>query len=1257
MNKFYLIFALIMGFAITAADAQTTLEGQVTDAETGEPILFGTVALYRGGNLVTGTQTDFDGNYSFNNIDPGTYDLEVSYVGFQTQRQTGVIVMAGRANRLNIELASGVALDEVVVVEYRVPLIEQDNTTSGGTLTGEQIRNLPMKDISALAATTAGLARQDGSDDINIRGSRSDATDYYIDGMRVSGRLIPQSEIDQMQVLTGGIPASFGDVSGGVISLTTRGPSNRFAGGVELETSEFLDPYGYSLANLNFSGPILRSRRDTTQSILGFRVSSQVRYQRDSRPSFTGVYQMNPDALKSLQENPVEYFGVTPFSMAEFERLAENGGNIEFRDIRRNNSRRDIDFTARLDARLSDNIDVSFTGTYSDRKDQFTPNNTPGAALGQTVGGSWGMFNYDRNPFQYSDVMRGTIRLRHRLGVQTRDLPEGEQARTSQLIRNAVYTIQASFQRRNTLNEDQVHRDNFFRYGYVGAFDVSWVPAVNELGYRNGWIDPISGDTLAHTGYTRRFSPNENNPLLYDPGMDINPILNNYNKGFAAVGNPSQVTDFLAHNGTRVGFLGSSYGLYANVGTVYNEYRKQQGDRYAVDLRASFEFLPGGSERGRHNIEIGMYYEQRESRDWRIRPNALWNIARLRANDHIIDVDTNMVIGSFQLPGFFDFQSGNPDSLFVFDEFANLIIEDGRGQFYRSVRDLKQVSLREYVNTDNIHPDDLDIDMFAPFELTDQNIMSFHGYSFTGSKLGSNVTFDAFWRRVDDEGRRTFDVAPFRPNYLAFYIQDRFTFRDIIFRLGLRMDRYDANTKVMRDPFSLYEVMTADDFYTEFDNLDRPGGVQDDFRVYTDGRESTSVLGFRKGEQWYDREGNPVNDGNVLFGGGVVTPFLTDFEEDIKARDFDVNRSFEDYKPQINWMPRLAFSFPISDDANFFAHYDILVQRPTSNNYASPMDYYYFEDAGRTPSANPNLRPEKTIDYEVGFQQRLTNSSALKIAAYYKEIRDQIQVRNLLFVASPVGQYQTFGNLDFGTVKGFSFQYDLRRTNNLQMVASYTLQFADGTGSSPTSQSGLTSRGNLRTLTPLSFDERHRFVVNLDYRYRSGRNYNGPMIGDFELFGNTGLNVQATAVSGRPYTKRLQPTRFGGSGFAGTINGARLPWSFYLDARLDRTFTLNYGTGDNSRPIFLNIYLRSENLLNTRNILGVYSFTGSAEDSGWLNSQFGRDNIRQLKEARGGIVPVGEEELPFLDQYQAALLAPGFFALPRRVYFGAVIEF
>nr|HQU55688.1 TonB-dependent receptor [Saprospiraceae bacterium] len=411
-----------------------------------------------------------------------------------------------------------------------------------------------------------------------------------------------------------------------------------------------------------------------------------------------------------------------------------------------------------------------------------------------------------------------------------------------------------------------------------------------------------------------------------------------------------------------------------------------------------------------------------------------------------------------------------------YEQFQTLVDEDPNLLFYKKVRDLTGQSVHDYVNVDALNPDDLSLDMFSVQELTDQGVIDYFGYDYLGNKIGNNVTFNDFFTSVYPDGRRQFLVAPNQPIYGAFYLQDKFTYRDIIFRVGLRVDRYDANTKVLKDPFSLYEIMNASDFYASTGQA-RPAPVEDDFKVYVDGDNSNKVVAFRRDEQWYYPNGTAANDGNLIFGGEIVHPKYVDPEADIKSRDFDPNTSFTDYTPQVNWMPRLAFSFPISDVANFFAHYDILVQRPPSNTLTTALDYYYFEDAGRTPSNNPALRPERTIDYEVGFQQKLSQSSALKISVYYKELRDMIQTRTYLYIPAPVNTYTGYGNLDFGTVKGFSFQYDLRRTANLEMTANYTLQFADGTGSNANSQRGLTTRGNIRTLLPLSFDERHRFVT------------------------------------------------------------------------------------------------------------------------------------------------------------------------------------
>ena len=173
-------------------------------------------------------------------------------------------------------------------------------------------------------------------------------------------------------------------------------------------------------------------------------------------------------------------------------------------------------------------------------------------------------------------------------------------------------------------------------------------------------------------------------------------------------------------------------------------------------------------------------------------------------------------------------------------------------------------------------------------------------------------------------------------------------------------------------------------------------------------------------------------------------------------------------------MPRIAFSFPISDEALFFAHYDVLTKRPTTANRLDPLDYFYLQTGNISRVNNPNLQPEKTIDYEIGFQQVLNTRSSLKISGFYREQRNQVALVNR--VGAYPQSYTTYGNIDFGTIKGITFAYDLRRSGNISMRASYTLQFADGTGSDPNAAERLiaTDQPNLRTIYPYNYDQRHQ---------------------------------------------------------------------------------------------------------------------------------------------------------------------------------------
>jgi CarboxypepD_reg-like domain/TonB-dependent Receptor Plug Domain len=311
MKYLYVFFLLGLGSTLFS---QTAVEGKIKAKTSGEPIMFGTIALYKNGVLITGSESDIEGNYFVSNLQPGTYDIEVSYLGYATNRTTGVLLKASQTTRLNFELEeSSVIMNEVVITEYRAPLVNVDNTTTGTVISGEKIMSLPVKGLNAIVATSAGVSTIDGGTP-SVRGSRTNETMYMIDGIRSFGS-VPQSEIDQLQIITGGIEAKYGDVTGGIISITTRGPSDKLTGGFDIETSAGLTPYGYNLGMGYLSGPILKNKKK--QTILGYRLSGQYRSEKDGSPSAVGVYRAPESIIRQIEENPLYLLGSSSLPSAE----------------------------------------------------------------------------------------------------------------------------------------------------------------------------------------------------------------------------------------------------------------------------------------------------------------------------------------------------------------------------------------------------------------------------------------------------------------------------------------------------------------------------------------------------------------------------------------------------------------------------------------------------------------------------------------------------------------------------------------------------------------------------------------------------------------------------------------------------------------------------------------------------------------------------------------------------------------------------
>ena len=118
-------------------------------------------------------------------------------------------------------------------------------------------------------------------------------------------------------------------------------------------------------------------------------------------------------------------------------------------------------------------------------------------------------------------------------------------------------------------------------------------------------------------------------------------------------------------------------------------------------------------------------------------------------------------------------------------------------------------------------------------------------------------------------------IPAFQPTYVAGFIQDKFAFDDLIFNVGLRVDRYDANQQVLKDRYLLHDAYTVG----EATGFSHPASVENDYVVYVDDfTNPTKITGYRSDNIWFDATGNEVDDPSIITqeSDGNVTPYLKD---------------------------------------------------------------------------------------------------------------------------------------------------------------------------------------------------------------------------------------------------------------------------------------------------------------------------------------------------------------------------------------------
>ncbi|MBI5402455.1 MAG: TonB-dependent receptor [Ignavibacteriae bacterium] len=176
-----------------------------------------------------GAVSGFNGDYKIESVPEGTYTLQVSYIGFKTVEYTNVKVKDGEQKEMNIELKiTSFTVDQEIVVIGDRPLLDIEMTSSSHITSSEEISKSIVTDIKDIVTMQAGVVKD--NDELYIRGGRNYENSFLLDGVSVQdplsgtgfGMQLSANSLEEVEVITGGYNAEFGQATSGVINARTK---------------------------------------------------------------------------------------------------------------------------------------------------------------------------------------------------------------------------------------------------------------------------------------------------------------------------------------------------------------------------------------------------------------------------------------------------------------------------------------------------------------------------------------------------------------------------------------------------------------------------------------------------------------------------------------------------------------------------------------------------------------------------------------------------------------------------------------------------------------------------------------------------------------------------------------------------------------------------------------------------------------------------------------------------------------------------
>ncbi len=368
-----------------------------------------------------------------------------------------------------------------------------------------------------------------------------------------------------------------------------------------------------------------------------------------------------------------------------------------------------------------------------------------------------------------------------------------------------------------------------------------------------------------------------------------------------------------------------------------------------------------------------------------------------------------------------------------------------------------------------------------------------------------------------------------KPIELSAYLQDKMEFKDMIINLGFRFDYFDSKGRILADP----KDPNINDPYLKANKYVNPTAPDSELVEYT--------LEEREAFWWKDAE------------------------------------------PKYQVSPRFGIAYPITDRGVIHFSYGHFFQTPqfrilygaNDGTDNSNPDLEISKTQSNTGFlSNADLKPQKTIMYEIGLQQQLSNDLGMDLTLFYRDIRDWVgaSVLNPTYLKSVA--YTQYINKDYSNVRGVTLSVSKRYANYFEASLDYTYMVTEGTASNP--QDEYNDRKNDKApriqIIALGWDQRHTLNGHVSVGTPSWR-----------------VSLLGRYWTGSPYTPRFAVGEVaGGSAFSGLReNSARKPSIFTFDLKLFKELKL----GSLQYTLFASIY----NIFDYRGQTGVHDDTGSAD--------------------------------------------------------------